>query len=45
MSISQEMPTGKYKRIESYDLEQFKKDVLDDKLFGFMKVDIDTPAH
>jgi hypothetical protein len=39
------MPTGDYKRIETYDLEQLKLDILNDKLFGFMKVDIETPEH
>ena len=43
--ISQEMPTGEYQRVESYDVEQFTQDILNDKLFGFMKVDIETPDH
>ena len=44
-AISQWMPTGEYKRIESYDLKQLEEDILNDKLFGFMKVDIETPEH
>jgi len=39
------MPTGDYKRIESYDLKQLEEDILNNKLFGFMKVDIETPEH
>ncbi len=42
-AISQWMPTGDYKRIESYDLKQLEEDLLTDKLFGFSKVDIETP--
>ena len=44
-AISQDMPTGEYQRIESYNLEQWKQDIFNDKLFGFMKVDIETPDH
>ena len=44
-AISQWMPTGDYKRIETYDLKQLEEDILNDKLFGFMKVDIETPEH
>ena len=44
-AIAQDMPTGEYQRIDSYELEQFKEDILNDKLFGFMKVDIETPEH
>jgi hypothetical protein len=39
------MPTGDYKRIETYDLKQLEQDISNDKLFGFMKVDIETPEH
>jgi hypothetical protein len=39
------MPRGEYKRIETYDLKQLEEDILNDKLFGFMKVDIETPKH
>ena len=44
-AISQDMPTGKYNRIESYDLKQLEHDILNDKVFGFLKVDIETPEH
>jgi hypothetical protein len=36
------MPTGDYKRIETYDLKQLE-DVLNDKFFGSMKVDTEIP--
>ena len=39
------MPTGKYNRIESYDLKKLEEDILNDKIFGFLKVDIETPEH
>ena len=42
-NISQKMPTGKHEHIKTYDLEQLKKDILDNKLFGFVQVDIETP--
>ncbi len=42
-AISQEMPTGKHEHIETYDLEQFNQDILNNKLFGFVQVDIETP--
>ena len=37
------MPTGKHEHIKSYDLEQLKKDILNNSLFGFVQVDIETP--
>jgi hypothetical protein len=37
------MPTGKHKHIKAYDLEQLKKDILNNKLFGFVQADIETP--
>ncbi len=37
------MPTGKHEHIKSYDLKQLKKDVLSEKLFGFVQADIETP--
>ena len=43
MAIAQEMPTGKHEHIKSYDLEQLKKDILNNSLFGFVQVDIETP--
>ena len=39
------MPTGEHEHITTYELEQLKKDILNDKLFGFIKVDIETPEH
>ena len=39
------MPTGKYKLIERYDLNKLEQDILNDKVFGFLKVDIETPEH
>ena len=44
-AISQWMPTGEYSRIESHDLDKFEYDILNDKVFGFLKVDIETPEH
>ncbi len=35
-AIAQEMPTGKHEHIKTYDLKQLKKDILNDKLFGFV---------
>ncbi len=39
------MPTGKHEHITNYDLNQLKQDILNDNLFGFIKVDIETPEH
>ena len=44
-AISQCIPTGKYNRIESYDLKQLEEDILNNKVFGFLKVDNETPEH
>ncbi len=44
-AISQEMPTGKHEPIETYDLEQLNQDILNNKLFGFVQVDIETPEY
>ena len=44
-AISQWMPTGEYSRIESYDLDKLEYDILNNKVFGFLKVDIETPEH
>ena len=44
-AIAQDMPTGKYKRIEIYNLNKLEQDILNDKVFGFLKVDIETPEH
>ena len=42
-AIAQEMPTGKHEHIKTYDLKQLKEDILNNNLFGFVKVDIETP--
>jgi hypothetical protein len=43
--LSEVMPTGDYKRINEYDLQQLKKDVVTgDKLFGHVECDIKVPA-
>ncbi len=47
MRISQDIPLDEYKRIEwlfeLYELGWSLKNVLNDELFGFMKVDIEKP--
>ncbi len=42
-AIAQEMPTGKHEHIKTYVLNQLKKDIMNDKFFGFAQVDIETP--
>jgi hypothetical protein len=37
------MPTGKHEHIKRYDLKQFKNDITDNQLFGFVQVDTETP--
>ena len=44
-AIAQEMPTGKHEHVKSYDLKQSKKDILNNDLFGFVQVDIETPEN
>jgi hypothetical protein len=39
------MPAGKHENITTYDLKQLNQDILNDKLFGFLKVDIETPDN
>ena len=39
------MPTGKHEHITNYDLNQLNQDILNDNLFGFIKVDIETPEN
>jgi hypothetical protein len=39
------MPTGKHEHITNYDLQQLNQDILNDNLFGFIKVDIETPEN
>ena len=44
-AIAQEMPTGQHEHVNKYDLNTLKDDILNDKLFGFIQVDIETPEH
>jgi hypothetical protein len=44
-AIAQEMPAGKHNHVKEYELEQLKDDILNNKLFGFIKVDIEIPEH
>ncbi len=44
-AIAQGMPTGKHEHITNYDLQQLNQDILNDNLFGFTQVDIETPEH
>ncbi len=44
-AIAQELPTSKHEHIKTYDLKQLNKDILNDKLFGFIQVDIETPEN
>ena len=44
-AIAQEMPTDKHKHIKEYNLNKLKDDILNDKLFGFIQVDIESPEH
>ena len=37
------MPTDLHEHIAKYNLIQLKEDILNDKLFGFIQVDIETP--
>jgi hypothetical protein len=39
------MPTDKHEHINGYNLNKLKYDILNDKLFGFVQVDIETPEH
>ncbi len=44
-AIAQEMPTGKHEHVKTYDLNQLKKDILNNDLLGFLQVDIETPEN
>ena len=44
-AIAQLMPTGKHEHIKEYDFNKLKDDILNDKVFGFVQVDIKTPEH
>ncbi len=37
------MPAGKHTHITEYNLETLNEDIFNDKLFGFIQVDIETP--
>ena len=39
------MPTGHHEHITNYRLDELKEDILNDKLFGFIQVDIETPEE
>jgi hypothetical protein len=39
------MPTGKHEHIKTYDLKQLKRNILNNDLFGFVQVDIETPEE
>ena len=39
------MPTGMHEHITKYDLNELKEDILNNKLFGFIQIDIETPEH
>ena len=39
------MPAGKHEHITAYELKQLNQDILNDKLFGFIKVNIETPEN
>ena len=41
--IMDEMPVGKYKHITEYNINNLVHDILNDKLFGFVEVDIKVP--
>lgn len=45
-AIAQEMPTGEYRRPPvDQSIEYYKKQIMTDKLFGFLEVDIHVPEH
>ena len=41
--IMEEMAVGKYKHITEYNIKDLTHDILNDKLFGFVEVDIEVP--
>ena len=41
--IMQEMPVGKYKHFTEYNIDNLIHDILNDRLFGFVEVDIEVP--
>jgi hypothetical protein len=44
-AIGEVMPVGDYGTITQYDLQQLKKDVMSDKLFGYVECDISVPDN
>jgi hypothetical protein len=42
-AIMQKMPVGEYKHISEYNIKDLIKDILNEKLFGFVEVDIKVP--
>jgi hypothetical protein len=43
--MAKKMPVGKHEHITEYDLETLKADIMSEKLFGFIQVDIKTPDN
>ncbi len=43
--IAQKMSVGKHEHITEYDLETLKADIMSEKIFGFIQVDIKTPDN
>ncbi len=39
------MPSGQHEHVKEYKLNELKDDTLNDKLFGFVQLDIETPEH
>ncbi len=39
------MPADKHEHIKTYNLDRLKVDILNDELFWFIQVDIETPEH
>ncbi len=44
-AIMQEMAVGKYKQITEYNIKDLTRDILNEKLFGFVEMDIEVPNH
>ena len=44
-AVSQLMPVGAHEYITKYNLDDLNDDILNDKLFGFIQVDIETPEN
>jgi hypothetical protein len=39
----QDLPVGEYRHITEYDVNDLIKDILNEKIFGFVEVDIKDP--